>query len=176
MALPRPRKERRKYLGALLPPMLCPLHCHPAARAQSSFSLREAAFWEVQKEQHPPPRARCPGALGLWLGCRSRSGRALATGTAWAGLCLIHHHRRLATRERRERTEVCVRNANHTLHRALHDGRPVFPGADGRLPIRPRCGRNGFTPLNLSPGFKWRTYVDGHGLTKISLAASHGTR
>ena len=31
----------------------------------------------------------------------------------------------------------------HTLHRALHDGRPIFlfPGADGRLPIRPRCGR-----------------------------------
>ena len=28
-----------------------------------------------------------------------------------------------------------------TLHRALHDGRPGFPGADGRLPIRPRCGR-----------------------------------
>ena len=25
-------------------------------------------------------------ALGFW------SGRALATGTAWAGLCLIHHH------------------------------------------------------------------------------------
>ena len=28
-----------------------------------------------------------------------------------------------------------------TLHRALHDGRPGFPGADGRLPIRSRCGR-----------------------------------
>ena len=28
-----------------------------------------------------------------------------------------------------------------TLHRALHDGRPGFPGAGGRLPIRPRCGR-----------------------------------
>ena len=27
-------------------------------------------------------------ALGFW------SGRALATGTAWAGLCLIHHHHR----------------------------------------------------------------------------------
>ena len=25
-------------------------------------------------------------AFGFW------SGRALATGTAWAGLCLIHHH------------------------------------------------------------------------------------
>ena len=33
----------------------------------------------------------CPGwlatALGFW------SGRPLATGTAWAGLCLLHHHR-----------------------------------------------------------------------------------
>ena len=28
-----------------------------------------------------------------------------------------------------------------TLHRALHDGRPGFPGADGRLPIRQWCGR-----------------------------------
>ena len=25
-------------------------------------------------------------SIGFW------SGRALATGTAWAGLCLIHHH------------------------------------------------------------------------------------
>ena len=60
-----------------------------AARAQSSFSLREAALWDVQTE-HPP--ARCPGALGLWLDCRSRYGRALGTGTEWAGLHLIHHH------------------------------------------------------------------------------------
>ena len=28
-----------------------------------------------------------------------------------------------------------------TLHRALYDGRPGSPGADGRLPNRPRCGR-----------------------------------
>ena len=34
-------------------------------------------------------------------------------------------------------------HAVSTLHRALHDGRPVFrfPGADGRLPIQSRCGR-----------------------------------
>ena len=31
-------------------------------------------------------------ALGFW------SGRALATGTAWAGLCLIHHHHTSARR------------------------------------------------------------------------------
>ena len=30
-----------------------------------------------------------PLSFGFW------SGRALATGTAWAGLCLIHHHHRI---------------------------------------------------------------------------------
>lgn len=64
MALPRPREDRWRYFGALLSPTPCFPYCHPAARAQSGFSLREAAFWDVQKE-HPPPRARCPGALGL---------------------------------------------------------------------------------------------------------------
>ena len=50
------------------------------------------------------------------------------------------------TRPRRLRPAVGgghFRNpAFYTLHRALHDGRPVFrfPGADGRLPIRSRCG------------------------------------
>ena len=48
--------------------------------------------------EHPPPRDRAtvgqgpsgPGwlAASVWFG----SGRALATGTAWAGLCLINHH------------------------------------------------------------------------------------
>ena len=28
-----------------------------------------------------------------------------------------------------------------TLHHAPHDGRPGFPGAGGRLPVRSRCGR-----------------------------------
>ena len=32
-------------------------------------------------------------SLGFW------SGRALATGTAWAGLCLIHHHHPGAVRK-----------------------------------------------------------------------------
>ena len=49
------------------PPRHAPPHCHPAARAQSGFPLlREAAFGGVQKE-HPPPRARFSGALGLRL-------------------------------------------------------------------------------------------------------------
>ena len=33
-------------------------------------------------------------SFGFW------SGRALATGTAWAGLCLIHHHHSAANRRR----------------------------------------------------------------------------
>ena len=42
---------------------------------------------------------RVPGwlatAFGFW------SGRALATGTAWAGLCLIHHHHYKAPENKR---------------------------------------------------------------------------
>ena len=36
--------------------------------------------------QGPPGPDWLAISLGVW------SGRALATGTAWAGLCLIHHH------------------------------------------------------------------------------------
>ena len=36
--------------------------------------------------QGPPGPGWLAISLGFW------SGRALATGTAWAGLCLIHHH------------------------------------------------------------------------------------
>ena len=46
--------------------------------------------------QGPPGPGWLAISFGFW------SGRALATGTAWAGLCLIHHHhhqgRKLATR------------------------------------------------------------------------------
>ena len=48
-------------------------------------------------KEHPPPCARWPGALGsYWLAIALGfwSGWALATGTAWAGLCLVHHHHR----------------------------------------------------------------------------------
>ena len=41
------------------PPRNVPPYCHPAARAQSSFPLREAVIWDAPKE-HPPPRARFP--------------------------------------------------------------------------------------------------------------------
>ena len=40
------------------------------------------------------PLARDPRVLVGWpLPLGFGSGRALATGTAWAALCLIHHHR-----------------------------------------------------------------------------------
>ena len=52
-------------------------YCHPAARAQSSFSLREAAFWDVQKEHHH----RAPvvqGPLGSdWIAVLGMDGRLL---------------------------------------------------------------------------------------------------
>ena len=102
--LPRPRKEKVEvrfccccapvlllqtlvpsWVPCCPPPRHVPPNCHPAARAQSGFSLwEEAAFWDVQKE-HPPLRARCPGALVLWLDCRSRYGRCI-----WTGACYWH--------------------------------------------------------------------------------------
>ena len=39
----------------------------------------------------------CPLGFPLDLG----TGRALATGTAWAGLCLSHHHHDRATQDNR---------------------------------------------------------------------------
>ena len=50
------------------PAILCTLHRAPLARDPRVLSGRPLT------------------ALGFW------SGRVLATGTAWAGLCLIHHH------------------------------------------------------------------------------------
>ena len=63
--------------------------------------------WRLEKAPGPPPRPdprgfstlhrapvgqgpSGPGWLAIAFGFWSR--RALATGTAWAGLCLIHHH------------------------------------------------------------------------------------
>ena len=69
-----------------------------AAPTQSSVSLasggRGAGFGlTAQHPAHRAPVGQGPSgpdwlaiALGFW------SGRALATGTAWAGSCLIHHH------------------------------------------------------------------------------------
>ena len=55
-----------------------------AAAWQRTF--RGSTLHRAPVGQGPPG----PGWLAISLGCWS--GRALATGTAWAGLCLIHHH------------------------------------------------------------------------------------
>ena len=47
--------------------------------------------------QGPPGPGWLAISLGFW------SGRALATGTAWVGLCLIHHHHRRPELHRRRR-------------------------------------------------------------------------
>ena len=61
------------------------------------------------RRSHPPPCARWPGtpgpgwlttALGFW------SGRALATGTALVGLCLIHHHHARPRQHRVDRPAI----------------------------------------------------------------------
>ena len=51
------------------------------ARAPSTSAVRPLAVG-----QGPSGPDWLATALGFW------SGRVLATGTAWAGLCLIHHH------------------------------------------------------------------------------------
>ena len=49
--------------------------------------LTPSALHRAPVGQGPPG----PGWLAIFFGFWS--GRALATGTAWAGLCLVHHHR-----------------------------------------------------------------------------------
>ena len=48
--------------------------------------LTPRTFHRAPVGQGPPGPGWLAISLGVW------SGRALATGTAWAGLCLIHHH------------------------------------------------------------------------------------
>ena len=78
MALPRPRKDSGGTSVSCYPPRHVSPHCHPAARAQSSFSLREAAFWDVQKEHPPPPRAVVQGpSRSDWIAVLGMDGRLL---------------------------------------------------------------------------------------------------
>ena len=91
MALPRPREGRWRYLGALLSPTPRPPLLPSRGQSAVEFLLAGSRILGCPKRT-PSTRARCPGALRLRLDCRSRYGRALATGTEWAGLCLIHHH------------------------------------------------------------------------------------
>ena len=50
-------------------------YSRPAARAQSSFSLREAAFWDVQKE-HRAPVVQEPSGSD-WIAVLGMDGRLL---------------------------------------------------------------------------------------------------
>ena len=51
------------------------------------FNSSSCTLHRAPVGQGPPGPDWLAISFGFW------SGRALATGTAWAGLCLIHHHR-----------------------------------------------------------------------------------
>ena len=57
------------------------------ARAGFYRTVLLSTLHRARVGQGPPGHGWLAIAVGFW------SGRALATGTAWAGLCLIHHHR-----------------------------------------------------------------------------------
>ena len=101
MAVVPPPPPRQAGRGREPPP--------PPPTAPSKARL---AFWDVKTPKHTKTttaKARLCSTSGTlhrapvgqgpsgpdWLAIASWfwSGRALATGTAWAGLCLIHHHR-----------------------------------------------------------------------------------
>ena len=61
-----------------------PLRLRP--RTRSHPGLTPSTLHRAPVGQGPPGPGWLAISFGVW------SGRALATGTAWAGLCLIHHH------------------------------------------------------------------------------------
>ena len=73
---------------------VCTLHLHRAPIGQGppgpGWLAVSFGFWlhlhRAPIGQGPPGPGWLAISFGFW------SGRALATGTAWAGLCLIHHH------------------------------------------------------------------------------------
>ena len=67
-------------LGARLP-----LQTSPAAAIRRR-GLLHCTLHRAPVGQGPSVLGWLATALGFW------SGRALTTGTAWAGFCLIHHH------------------------------------------------------------------------------------
>ena len=91
MALPRPREDRWRYLGALLFPTPCSPLLPSRGQSAVEFLLEGSRILGCPKRT--PSTAR-PLSRGPWalIGLPFRYGRALATGTEWAGLCLIHHH------------------------------------------------------------------------------------
>ena len=81
-------------------------------------------------------------AFGFW------SGRALATGTtAWAGLCLIHHHSKSGLQNRSVKSVFFVVRAGSTKKRRS----PLFPEKpdskkEFRRPQLPRCRAPALAP------------------------------
>ena len=75
-------------------------HPHETPSPQSCWRFKIKATFKVPRPLTAPSTvrpacARWPGTLGSWLAGHCPwvwSGRVLATGTAWAGLRLIHHH------------------------------------------------------------------------------------
>ena len=63
-----------------------------ASRGECGFPAEAGTLHRAPVGQGPPGPDWLAFSLGFW------SGRALATGTAWAGLCLIHHHHVVFTR------------------------------------------------------------------------------
>ena len=55
-------------------------------RSKCGASAEQVRLHRVPVGQGPPGPDWLGISFGFWFG------RALATGTAWAGLCLIHHH------------------------------------------------------------------------------------
>ena len=109
----------------------------------------------------PPPCARWPGALGS---CTNRlatalgfwTGRALATGTAWAGLCSIYHHRSFVVAPKEETHLYKKRKQNK---RETKENSAVGGGSTGGLlnedtekPIRAHIGSRVTKELNRMRG------------------------
>ena len=94
------RKTRRILLLALKNPFFALKNGFGAKKGPFFFSLMRAKkIWRRAKKKQNPTRVN---RMKIWgfLPCQGRgqSGappptrRALAAGTAWAGLCLTHHH------------------------------------------------------------------------------------
>ena len=97
----------------------------PHTRALALLAAQIFSFYFPPCTLHRAPAGQGPSgpgwlatALGFW------SGRALATGTARAGLCLIHHHHRASKR-------VPISQAAHQGTMGGEPGRTIVPGARG---------------------------------------------
>ena len=100
-------------------------------------------------------------SFGFW------SGRALATGTAWAGLCLIHHHHR--AHGRKSSVDIIVR-----VSRRPQNGRQRRPVANNGRQRRPvHHNHNSNIKVNPTSAFLGITHQAQHhhiGIVPVSGA------